>query len=147
MSPILTPQALARLRYEGSATRCHFGGDSNSSQETKNFDQRVVGGDGSQNLSINAGGDAVISMTDHGAVSASMDLAKRGIEAVQQTSLATVNTNADILAGVLKHTGAQQSAFTDTLKSLETKDTTILVIAGLTVVGLAAATLLKNFRG
>lgn len=147
MPHILNPQALARLRYEGSASRFYLGGDSSSTQETKNFDQRVVGGQDSQNLSINAGGDAVISMMDHGAVSASMDLAKRGIEAVQQTSLATVNTNADILAGVLKHTGAQQSAFTDTLKSLETKDTTVLVIAGLTVVGLAAATLLKNFKG
>lgn len=136
------PQALQRLRYCGH--RHFIGGSSESSQETKNFDQRVVGGDNSQNLSTNSAGDTVITLTDNGAVSGALSLAARGIEAVQQTSAVSMNTNADILAGVLKHTGAQQAGFTDTLKSIENKDTTTLVIAGMVVIAIVGAAMLKH---
>ena len=144
MPLILTPQALARMRHEGSATRCHFGGDSSSSQTTKNSDQRVVGGDNSQNVSISSGGDTQLTMTDHGAVSASMALAQKGIELAATTSTTAINTNADILTGALKATSTMQDSFTSTLRAVENKDVTVMVIAGLAVVGLAATTMLKK---
>ena len=119
------------------AFRLGFGGDSESSQTTENTDARVVGGDNSQNSSIKAGGDVI--MTDRGAVSDSLALARRGVEAVENTAKLSVGTTADMLAGVLKSTESQQGAFTSALQKIETKDTTTLIYAGMAVIGLAAA--------
>lgn len=139
---ILNPQALRRLRYEGSASLCRFGGDSESTQTTSNTDARVVGGDNSQNSSVKAGGDVIF--TDRGAVADSLALARRGVEAVEATAKLSVGNSADMLAGVLKSTENTQAEFTSALTKIETKDTTTLVYAGMAVIGLAAAAFLSK---
>lgn len=131
------PQALARMRHEGSAAICRFGGDSDSTQTTQNTDARVVGGDNSQNMSIRAGNDVIV--TDRGAVAGSLALATQGIEAIERTARASVAESGDMLAGVLKSTENTQAAFTSALQKIETKDTTTLIYVGMAVVGLAAA--------
>lgn len=119
------------------AFRLSFGGDSDSTQTTNNTDARVVGGDNSTNASVKAGGDVII--TDRGAVADSLGLARRGIEAVESTAKLSIGNSADMLAGILQSTEAQQGAFTSALQKVETKDTTTLIYAGMAVIGLAAA--------
>lgn len=144
---VYTPQRLARLRHEGSASRCHFGGDSSSAQTTSNTDARVVGGDSSQNISAALGDGASFTVTDHGAVSDSLALARAGIESVENVASVSIGQAGDMLSGVLQATGQQQAAFTSALKEIETKDTRTLIYAGMAVIGLAAVAMLKGWKG
>lgn len=138
---VYTPQHLARMRTQGSATRCHFGGDSSSTQQTSNTDARVVGGDTSTNVSAAISGTGnTLQLTDRGAVHDSMSLAKAGIESQERVVSTVIDNNASMLAGVLD----QQRAFADTVKGVATKDTSTIILAGLAVVGLAAATMLRK---
>jgi len=138
---VYTPPQLARMRTEGSATRCHFGGDSSSAQTTSNTDARVVGGDTSTNVSAAFGGSGnTLEITDRGAVSDSMALAKAGIESQERVVSTVIDNNANMLAGVLD----QQRTFADTVKSTANKDTNTIIFAGLAVVGVAAAMMLRR---
>lgn len=128
-----------KRRCRPDAGRLHFsGGSSSSAQTTNNYDQRVVGGDKSQNLSLNVSGEkSTITLTDQGAVAAASDIAK--------TSLATSAASSQQMFG-----GAL-AAVTDANKQLalayqsgQAGDQTQLKYAGFVVVGLAVVMLLPR---
>jgi hypothetical protein len=114
---------------------------SSSKSSSQAYDQRVVGGDDSVNLSANVSGTGnSIEVTDRGAVQDSMALARAGIEAVERSAGASTAAAQGMFSGVLD----QQREAIAAVKDAASKDTTTLVIAGLAVVGLAAATMLRK---
>lgn len=130
-------------RREPGRLVCGGGGggssSSSSSQTTNNTDARVVGGDNSQNFSLvgNELKDSTITLTDHGAVDKAVDLAK--------TSLQTSKTVADAAMGTTKEVFSQAlESVEGAYETAKAGDQKIVAIAGMAVVGLAAATLLKR---
>lgn len=127
---------------------CYFGGDSDSAttSTTEINDMRVVGGDNSSNTSIKAGGN--VTMTDHGAVKAGLDLGSKAIEANRQgvgTVLASAN---DMFTGALDAVSASNERLALAYQSGQAGDQVQLKYAGFAVVGLAAVALLpKLFKG
>lgn len=115
------------------------GGFSDSDQDTKNTDARVVGSEGSVNVSAQNGGDVNVTTTDAGAVSASMALAMKGVEGAQTIAAQTIDQNAELLKGVVTATREGQEQFASALENVKTADTRMLAIGALAVVGLAAA--------
>lgn len=108
-------------------------------------DGRVIGGDDSvnnSNTTVVSGSGNVVS--DHGAITAAVDLAKAGVEGANKTSMALVASSQDVYSGALAMVGKQQTEFTNTLENIKTSDVRTLVIAGMAVVGLAGAMLLKK---
>lgn len=141
--------SIEQLRYLRATGRMHvhcIGGSSSSSeQKTYNTDARIVGGDDAQNVSINGnGGPVSVMTTDHGAVNASLSLALKGIEGAQHTTQDAIASTSSLLAGALKNSGDQAQQFTQTIRDIKTSDVRVLVVAGLAVVGLGAAMLLKK---
>jgi hypothetical protein len=120
--------------------------------QTDQFDMRVVGGDGSVNVS---GSDNVISTTDHGAVSGSIglardtvgrgfDLALRGIETSHEFARESQAATGGLLDGALKMVGEQQQQHSQALENIKGNDVRTLVIAGMVVFGIAAVALFKR---
>lgn len=135
-----------RIDHEGERLALSIS-SSKSSNPVTNTDARVVGGDSSSNLSLNASGNrgAVnVTVTDAGAVSKSLDLAMKGIEGAQATASAAVADSGELLRGVLATQGEQQQQFADALENIKTSDVRVLIFAGLAVVGLAAVQLAKK---
>lgn len=113
---------------------------SSSKNTTNNTDARVVGGDDSLNTSLHVSGTRnLVTTTDHGAVSGSLTLALRGVEGAQSLAREAQAAQGSLLEGALKMSGAQNEHFASTIEKIKTSDVRTLVIAGLAVVGLAAA--------
>lgn len=149
----------SRLRPDRGC--CYFGGDSSSEtvNKTEVRDMRVVGGEGSSNVSANADGNVTVIATDHGAVNAGMQLGTQAIDAtvkngqgLQQTTetlysgalsfakdansraLDAVTTAGDQVAGAYKKVASDlATAFTDS----KAPDKSLLMVGGAVVVGLA----------
>lgn len=138
------PVRLFLAVFAWNFTLC-IGGSSSSRQATSNTDARVVGGDSSTNISL-AGNSAPVSLTttDHGAVQGSLQLALAGIEGAQRLATQAQESSGSILSGALRTAGEQQQQFATTLENVKTSDVRVLIIAGLSVVGLAGAMLLKR---
>lgn len=122
-------------------------GPSSSNQETDTNSQDITGAAGSINTATNLnleGGTNTLTLTDHGAVSGSLQLALKGIEGAQQTTQTALASTGGLLEGALKRSGEQSAAFTDTIKDIKTSDVRVLVVAGLAVVGLGAVMLFKG---
>lgn len=114
---------------------------SSSKSSSSAYDQRVVGGDESVNLSANLSGTGnTINVTDRGAVADSLALARSGIEAVERSANASTAAAQGMFSGVLN----QQREAIAAVKDAASKDTTTLVVAGLAVVGLAAVTIMRK---
>jgi hypothetical protein len=142
---ILRPEQIQRMRAEGTHARCYFGGKSKSSNATSNIDARVVGGEGSINQSQTVTGSGnTISTTDHGAVSGSLALALKGVEQAGELARETQAATGSLLSGALEMVGEQQQQHSQALENIKGNDVRTLVIAGLAVVGIAAATLLRK---
>jgi hypothetical protein len=115
-----------------------FGGgggssSSSSSQTTNNTDARVVGGNGSTNLSLVGNtGPVAISTTDQGAVAGAMDLARTSLVTSQTVATAAMGTSEKTFKGAL-------DSVTDAYETAKAGDQKIVAIAGMAVVGLAAA--------
>lgn len=138
------PARLFKVVYAWSCEPC-FGGSSSSRQDTSSIDARVVGAEGSTNLSV-AGNSGPVSVTttDHGAVQGSLQLALAGVEGAQRLASQAQESQGSILSGALRMAGEQQQQFTNALENVKTSDVRVLIIAGLAVVGLAGAMLLKR---
>jgi hypothetical protein len=119
-----------------------LGGSSKSQQQTSNTDARVVGGDNSVNLSGSSNNR--IKVTDHRAVSKSLDLAMAGVEGANTTTRQVIEAQGSLLEGALKMSGEQSQKLADTVENLKGNDVRVLVVAGLAVVGVAAVTLIKR---
>lgn len=122
-------------------------GPSTSSQTTETVGLEIIGGDGSINTATSLdirGGTNSLTLTDHGAVQGSLQLALKGIEGAQQTTQTALASTGGLLEGALKRSGEQSAAFTDTIKDIKTSDVRVLVVAGLAVVGLGAVMLFKG---
>jgi len=119
-----------------------LGGSSKSSQSSSNTDARISGGDGSINLS--ASSNNRIRVTDHGAVAGALELAKAGVEQANANAREATAAQGSILEGSLKMAGEQQQAFTQAVENLKGSDVRVLVVAGLAVVGVTAATILRK---
>jgi hypothetical protein len=101
-------------------------------------------GDDSQNASIvGNSGPVNVTSTDHGAVSASLQLALKGVEGAQQTTQQAIASTGGLLENALARAGQQSQQFTETIKDIKTSDVRVLVIAGLAVVGVGAVALFK----
>lgn len=122
-----------------------IGGGSKSNNETKNVDARVVGGDGSTNASVTGDGSSVTNtMTDLGAISGALDLAKVGIEGAYKIAGQSQAASGSLLTGALSMAGQQNEQFASTLEKVKTSDVRVLVIAGLAVVALGAVYMVKK---
>jgi hypothetical protein len=84
-----------------------------------------------------------VTSTDHGAVSASLQLALKGVEGAQQTTQQAIASTGGLLENALARAGQQSQQFTETIKDIKTSDVRVLVIAGLAVVGVGAVALFK----
>lgn len=123
-----------------------FGGSSSTAATTNNTDMRVVGGDGSSNVSAqNSGsGDMKIISTDHGAVSGGLQLATHALDANTAVSTASMNTTTDVFKGALGAVTDANQRLALAYQSGQAGDQTSLKYAGFVVVGLAAVMLFKN---
>jgi hypothetical protein len=130
--------------------RACFGGDSSTASTTNIYDKRVVGGDGSTNVSADvSGGSLTVVQTDQGAVSGGLALGGQAVDAA--TKLAT-NTQAqsgsmfkEALGFARANSADALSAVSDSNERLalayqsgQAGDQTQLKYAGFAVVGLAA---------
>jgi hypothetical protein len=146
-------------RHAPSARLCPgFGGSSSSAAATTNTtetrDMRVVGGNDSTNLSANDSNVTVIA-TDHGAVSAGLQVGSQAIDASTKTSAAALATGENMFTGALASIaessqtamGAVSTAnerLALAYQSGQAPEQTMLKYAGFAVVGLAAVMLLKK---
>lgn len=121
-----------------------FGGSSSSSatsSTTNNTDMRVVGGDGSTNVSAQNSSVSVIA-TDHGAVSGGLQLASQAIDTTAKTNQAALNSGAEMFKGALGAVSGANERLALAYQSGQAGDQTQLKYAGFVVVGLAAVMLL-----
>lgn len=124
----------------GGIARPCFGGDSSSAttNTTENRDMRVVGGDQSVNVSAN---DSTVTLTDHGAVKAGLDLGSKALDTVSDTTRAAMNSSGDMFQGALDAVQASNERLALAYQSGQAGDQTTLKYAGFIVVGLAAVML------
>ena len=121
-----------------------FGGSSSSSatsSTTNNTDMRVVGGDGSTNVSAQNSSVSVIA-TDHGAVSGGLQLATHAMDTSAATNQAALNSGAEMFKGALGAVSGANERLALAYQSGQAGDQTQLKYAGFVVVGLAAVMLL-----
>jgi hypothetical protein len=136
---------------------------SKTEEKTEIRDQRVVGGQGSANVSANDSNVTVIS-TDQGAVNAGLQLGGKAIDAAVRSAEGTQSTTRSLFEGALSFAktanataaSAQQNAtsqvagaYANVAKDLATAftdskapDKNIFIIGGVAVVGLAAVMVL-----
>lgn len=124
--------------------RPHFGGDSSTASTTNITDQRVVGGDGSSNVSASGSSRVTVTATDHGAVSAGMELGTQAINAAAKSAAGTMETGASMFDGALTAVSKANEKLADAYQQGQAGEQTTLKIAGFVVVGLAAALLLPR---
>lgn len=125
--------------------RLYFGGSSSSRQTTSNIDARVVGGDGSSNVSVSGNsGPVSVTSTDHGAVQGGLQLALAGVEGANRLAEQAQASQGGILSGALRMASEQQQQFATALTNVKTSDVRVLIIAGLAVVALVAASMFKR---
>lgn len=121
------------------------GGNSSSSQSTTSLDGRVVGADGSINSSLNViGSGNTVMTTDGGAVSASMELATKGIEGAQQIAREAQAGSNELMAGIFHDSASQASKLTQAVVELKTSETKTLVVTGMAVVAIVVAVVFKR---
>jgi len=118
---------------------------SKTSSQTDVFDMRVVGGDDSVNVS--ARGDVSVIATDHGAVTAGMQLGTQAIDAAAKSAAATMQTGASMFDGALAAVNKANAQLSDAYEKGQAEDQSMLKIAGFVVVGLAAVALLPRLKG
>lgn len=135
-----------KRRALGHARPC-FGGDSSTSSTTNITDQRVVGGDGSVNVSASGKSAVSVVATDHGAVSAGLELGTRAIDATAKSAAATLATGASMFDGAIAAVKASNEQLADAYEKGQAEDQSMLKIAGFVVVGLAAVALLPRLKG
>lgn len=122
-----------------------FGGDSASSTSstTNNTDMRVVGGADSTNISAQNSRVSVIA-TDHGAVSAGMQLGGQAIDASIKNSSATIGAASNMFEGAVGAVSKANERLALAYQSGQAGDQTQLKYAGFAVVGLAAVMLFSK---
>ena len=119
------------------------GGSSSSSttNNTYNTDARVAGGDDSTNVSINGNSNTPINLTnistDNGAVAGALDLARTSITSSQTVASASMGTTKATFESAL-------DGVTDAYSTAKAGDQKIVAIAGMAVVGLAAAAIIMR---
>jgi hypothetical protein len=143
-----------------------FGGDSSATTENKTevTDSRVVGGNDSSNVSANGGSNVTMISTDHKAVEGGLQLGSQAIDASTRNAEGTLSTVQSIYAGTLNFlkdanaksqqaysdaSGQVASAYAGQASDLATAftdskapDKSLLMVAGVIVVGLAGVMLL-----
>lgn len=100
-------------------------------------DSRVVGGDGSVNLSANDS-TVALTMTDYGAVAGGLDLGSQAITAATQMAANTNAAGGDMFAGALEAVSNANDKLATAYQSGQAGEQTQLKYAGFAVVGLAA---------
>lgn len=126
---------------DNSSTDVSSGGIGNSTSEnlTSNYDASVNAGNEStvnSNTTLISGGTNTL--TDHGAVSQSLALALRGIEGSNKLTSEAMAAQGGLLTGALRLAGEQQNKAMETLNNVKTADVRVLIIAGMSVIALAA---------
>jgi hypothetical protein len=116
---------------------------SSTTNNTRNTDSRVVGGEGSANVSQNIDvgtlqSGAVVNLTDHGSVTAALQLAMRGIEGANANAGAQQAASGSLLTGALRMAGEQNQQFTDAVEKIKTSDVRVMIIGGLALVAVVA---------
>jgi hypothetical protein len=137
--------SVTRSKLGGGRILGGGGGGSSSSEstnQTTNTDSRVVSGDNSNilNATGNEINNSTINVTDHGAVAGAIDLAKTSVNSNVTVTQAALGTTKEVFADALE--GVQ-----DAYSTAKAGDQKIVSIAGLAVIGIAAAALIANRRG
>jgi hypothetical protein len=148
-----------RQRLQVDRGCCYIGGSSKSATENKTEvrDMRVVGAEGSTNVSMNAGDNSTttVTLTDHGAVAGGLDLGSKAIDAVVKNGELTQNTAATMYSGALQAVQASNATVADMASQVagqlataftdaKAPDKSILIVGGAVVIGLAALTVLAK---
>lgn len=124
------------------------GSESSQTSNTENIDMRVVGGDGSQNLSARDSNISIIA-TDHGAVTAGMNLGTAALTANERAVRSVLDTGEGFFQGALNTVTSSQKSAVGAISSANERlalayqsgqagDQTTLKYAGFIVIGLAA---------
>lgn len=152
----MIPSLEQRHAAGGRLCPCFSSSKSSSSTTnlTKNADMRVVGGEGSANVSAN---ESIVSVmtTDHGAVQAGMTLGTQAIDAATVNTANTLAASKSIFQGALTSNSEANSNAIGAVTSANERlalayqsgqagDQTSLKYAGFVVIGLAAVMLLKK---
>ena len=151
---------LARCVMAHGPVLCGSDSESSTTNKTEVKDMRVVGGDGSVNVSADGGSSIAVMSTDHGAVAGGLQLGSQAVDAVVKSGQQLQSTTLSLYDGALKNardssqivadvarTSTQQvadayskvatdlaTAFTDS----KAPDKSMLMVGGVVVVGLAA---------
>lgn len=114
-----------------------------SSSTTNNTDMRVVGGAESTNVSAQNSNVSLIT-TDHGAVTAGMQLGSQAIDASTASAGAALSASSDMFSGALGAVSKANERLALAYQSGQAGDQTSLKYAGFVVIGLAAVMLFKK---
>lgn len=109
-----------------------------TSSTTTVTDSRVVGGDGSSNLSLNHSAGATVIATDHGAVAGGLELAGQAITENTKLAANLSATGASMFEGALDAVSDSSERLALAYQSGQAGDQVGLKYAGFVVVGLAA---------
>lgn len=145
-----------------------YGGDSSAAttNKTEVTDARVVGGNDSANVSANGGSSVTLITTDHNAVAGGLQLGSQAIDAATKNAAGTQDTAVTMYQGALQflkdaNTKSQQAyadaggqvaaAYSNEASDLATAftdskapDKSLLMVAGVIVVGLAGVMVLAK---
>jgi|GEM_PF-4008502 len=100
-----------------------FGGDSSSTTENKQEvkDMRVVGGDGSSNVSAAEGSNVTVLSTDHSAVAGGLQLGSQAIDAATRQADGLRATTQQLYSGALDFASQSQQAVSAAYKDAAAK--------------------------
>lgn len=121
------------------------GGNSSSSQTTNALDASVTAGQQSTNTSVGIQGSGnVVTSTDYGSVSKSLDLAFKGIELAHQQASEVQASSGGLVEGALATVKQQQQQYASTIENIKTSDVRTLILSGMAVVGIVALMAFKR---
>lgn len=106
-------------------------GVSAQDQGTANFTRTEITGNGN-------------TLTDFGAVSASLQLALRGVELANESAQQATQQATTLIGGTLSMQGDQQQQFTDAVEKIKTSDVRVLIVGALALLGIVAFTIARK---
>jgi len=120
------------------------GGNSSSSASTTNIDQRVVGGDGSTNISLQSGN--TVTLTDGGSVQASFGFARDALKGAFDFATGSATKSQQVLASALEGVAKSSENVADAYKTSKAGEQKVLVAVGVLIAGVVGIAALRGLK-
>lgn len=139
------PQRYCAIESE-SSPQTSSQSDSSQSSVTTQSDMRIVGGDGSINLSSqNSSVGVTVTTTDAGTVNQAFGFARDALKQAIDFSVGSATRNTQVLEHALEGVKDSEAQVADAYTTAKAGEQKILVAGALVIVGLVAVAALKGF--